>query len=122
MGVPESGTQHATSTDYDLPLNRPADPYPGPGADPSPEWGGSTPLAPTPPVYGDSTELAQPAEAALPMSAEDSSGRQDAAAPGGVMGKVKAFADQRPELFLGVALLAGWLVGRLFSSSDDRDD
>lgn len=41
---------------------------------------------------------------------------------GGALAKVKAFADQRPAAFLGAALVAGWLVGKLFSSSDDGED
>jgi hypothetical protein len=38
----------------------------------------------------------------------------------GPLAQVKAFAQRRPAVFLGVALLAGWLVGKtLLSSSDD---
>ena len=34
---------------------------------------------------------------------------------------VKAFAAQRPAMFLAAALLAGWLVGKLLPSSGDDD-
>jgi hypothetical protein len=53
MGLPESGTQHATSTDFALPVNRAPDPL-----------AGDTPLGETPPpaqpdlpAYDDPTEL-----------------------------------------------------------------
>lgn len=41
---------------------------------------------------------------------------------GGALDKVKAFAARSPQVFLGVALVAGYLLGRMFSSSDDDDD
>ena len=44
----------------------------------------------------------------------------DASTPdAGPLGAVKAFAAQRPAVFLGAALAAGFLIGRLLSSSDD---
>jgi hypothetical protein len=42
-----------------------------------------------------------------------------AATPSGPLAQVKAFATERPAVFLGVALATGWLVGKIFSSSDD---
>ena len=128
MGVPESGTQHATSTDYPLPLDRPADPDVDPllvtgGASDS-LAGASSLSQPTPPTYDAAADLVQPAEPTTTVPADDSYGRHayPDEAGGGILDKVKAFADQRPELFLGVTLLVGWLVGRLFSSSDDSDE
>ena len=38
------------------------------------------------------------------------------------MTTVKAFAAKQPAAFLGVALAAGWLVGKIFFSSSDDDD
>jgi hypothetical protein len=149
MGLPESGTQHATSSDVDVPLETAqlgSDPL-TPGA---PAALGSTPppASPTPPAYDDPSELVQEPTAydeapGLPLPEADDatiaatpaydalaqeSGLLDpagtAAAGGtgagaGALTKVKAFADQRPAAFLGMALAAGWLVGKLFSSSDD---
>lgn len=40
---------------------------------------------------------------------------------GGPLGAVKAFAAQRPQVFLGVALAVGFLLGRVLSSSDDEE-
>jgi hypothetical protein len=34
---------------------------------------------------------------------------------------VKRFAAQQPAAFLGAALVLGWLVGKVFSSSDDDE-
>jgi hypothetical protein len=42
-----------------------------------------------------------------------------AATPSGPLAQVKAFATERPAVFLGLALATGWLVGKIFSSSDD---
>jgi len=39
----------------------------------------------------------------------------------GPLAQVKAFATDKPAVFLGLALAAGWLVGKIFSSSDDDD-
>lgn len=38
----------------------------------------------------------------------------------GVLSSVKEFAAQKPAAFIAVALFAGWLVGKVFSSSDDE--
>lgn len=38
----------------------------------------------------------------------------------GVLSAVKDFASQKPAAFIAVALVAGWLVGKIFSSSDDE--
>jgi hypothetical protein len=40
----------------------------------------------------------------------------------GVLSSVKEFAAQKPAAFIGIALLVGWLVGKVLSSSDDSDD
>jgi hypothetical protein len=59
MGLPESGTQHATSTDFALPLDRPAEPDPLAGDVPLGET--PPPAQPVPPAYEDPTELVEPA-------------------------------------------------------------
>jgi hypothetical protein len=99
MGLPESGTQHATSTEFALPLDRPADP--------------PTDILPaaTPSSYG------TPAGDVEPVTSYG--GGQAGGSAAGALDKVKAFADQRPGAFLGALVAAGWLVGRLFSSSDE---
>lgn len=108
MGLPESGTQHATSTDFELPLDRPAD------SDTDPLLT-TPPLAqPTPPTYDDPADLVQPVEPTTTVPTAE--------AAGGLLEKVKAFADQRPAAFLAAALVAGWLVGKLLGSSDDDED
>lgn len=108
MGLPESGTQHATSTDFDLPLNRPAD------SDTDPLLTTPPPAQPTPPAYEDPGELVQPVEPTTTVPANEGAG--------GLLDKVKAFADQRPAAFLAAALAAGWLVGKLLGSSGDDED
>ena len=40
----------------------------------------------------------------------------------GVLSSVKEFAAQKPAAFIGIALVVGWLVGKVLSSSDDSDD
>ena len=40
----------------------------------------------------------------------------------GPMATLQAFAGKSPAAFLGVALAAGWLVGKLFFSSSSDDD
>ncbi|HEV7656597.1 MAG TPA: hypothetical protein VGP36_17935 [Mycobacteriales bacterium] len=37
----------------------------------------------------------------------------------GPLAQVKAFAADKPAVFLGIALATGWLVGKLLSSDDD---
>jgi hypothetical protein len=141
MGLPESGTQHATSTDFAVPLvDRDS------GSDPL-SAGTPPPAQPRPPAYDDPSELVDPApahdeptevldavqdvestELATPTPAYDAlaaeSGFQPSASrtAGGALAKVKAFADERPAAFLAAALIAGWLVGKLLSSSDDEDE
>lgn len=41
--------------------------------------------------------------------------------PAGLLIAVKDFAAQRPAAFIAAALFAGWLVGKIFSSSDDDE-
>ena len=151
MGLPESGTQHATSTDFTLPLD--------PAAEPDPLAAGGSigttppPAQPTPPAYDDPSELVDPAVPAYDepadlldavpdveatglaatsyadtpaydaLASESGFGSaEETSAAGGVLAKVKAFADERPAAFLAAALVAGWLIGKLFGSSDDDDD
>jgi len=40
--------------------------------------------------------------------------------PSGVLASVKDFAAQKPAAFIVLALVAGWLVGKVLSSSDDE--
>jgi hypothetical protein len=110
MGRPESGTQHATSTDFELPLDRPAEPDTDPLLTTPPR------AQPTPPAYDDPAELVQPVEPTTTVPASERAG--------GLLGKVKAFADQRPAAFLAASLAAGWLVGKLLGSfgADDEDE
>jgi hypothetical protein len=116
MGLPESGTQHATSTDFDplAPATTPIDPplttglsgdEPAPPVTPSPEIAGTVPseTLPTTSSYG------------------TASGSGGSSSAGGALAKVKAFAEQRPEAFLAAALAAGWLAGKLLGSSSDDD-
>jgi hypothetical protein len=67
--------------------------------------------------------LPPPAEPALPpaplVESEYDTAVDYAGTPSGPLAQVKAFAAERPAVFLGVALAAGWLVGKLLSSSDD---
>ena len=90
------------------------------------------PATPAAPVY-DSTEILEATPAYDSLAQETSlSAPQDlspeadyalAPNPGGSgpLVQVKAFAADKPAVFLGVALAAGWLVGKIFSSSDDDD-
>jgi hypothetical protein len=110
MGMPESGTQHATSTDFEVPLNRPADPL----TDPLTDLDGPIGTEPVLPA-------ATPAEPVDPTTTVPAS-EPAAEAAGGAMAKVKAFADERPGAFLAAALAVGWLVGKLLSSSGDDED
>ena len=57
MGMPESGTQHATSPDLALPLDRPAEPDPLAADAPFGET--PPPEQPEPPAYDDPTELVE---------------------------------------------------------------
>jgi len=132
MGLPESGTQHATSTDFVPLVDGPADPDPlGTGTPP--------PARPAAPVYDEPADLlgtvpdAGTTELAAPTPAYDALAAESGFTPaypepagaggaGGTLAKVKAFADERPAAFLAAALVAGWLVGKLFGSSDDDED
>lgn len=42
--------------------------------------------------------------------------------PAGLLAAVRDFAAKNPVGFLAGALVAGWLVGKVFSSSDDDDE
>ncbi len=143
MGLPESGTQHATSTDFALPVDG--------SSEPDPLTAGTPPPArPTPPAYDDPAELIDPvapaydeptdlldaipdveeSELVAPTPAYDELAAEsgfttvdsEPAGAAGVLAKVKAFADERPAAFLAAALVAGWLVGKLLGSSDDDDE
>jgi hypothetical protein len=90
------------------------------------------PAVPATPAY-DSTELLEPTPAYDSLAQETAlTAPVDVALtpevdyalapdPGasGPLAQVKAFAADKPALFLGLALAAGWLVGKIFSSSDD---
>ncbi|HST67144.1 MAG TPA: hypothetical protein VLM05_18345, partial [Mycobacteriales bacterium] len=91
------------------------------------------PLAtPAAPVY-DSTELLEPTPAYDSLAQETDFAPAPALTPetdyalapnpgeAGPLAQVKAFAADKPAVFLGLALAAGWLVGKIFSSSDDDD-
>ncbi|HEX6755602.1 MAG TPA: hypothetical protein VF109_06620 [Mycobacteriales bacterium] len=134
MGLPESGTQHATSTDFALPVDepvRPGDPFSDDLTTP-PAARPAAPLydEPAAPLYdevaaetGAADTVAVPTEDLAAVG--DTGGAVygevgDASTPdAGPLGAVKAFAAQRPALFLGAVLAAGYLIGRLLSSSDD---
>jgi len=134
MGLPESGTQHATSTDFALPLDRPTQPPAAPEpplpAEPYQAAGGaSTPAdlsTPNPPAAGPLVGGTPPGDAlatstsSIPDAYEPTAGTS--AGAGGLLEKVKAFADQRPEAFLAAALVAGWVAGKLLGSSDDESE
>ena len=49
-------------------------------------------------------------------------GSDPALGGGSPLDRVKAFASAKPQLFLGAALAVGFVLGRLFSSSDDDED
>lgn len=147
MGLPESGTQHATSTDFEVPVGPTADENPDPLTGNSPLGATTPPAQPVPPVYDDPSELVSspaydeptdlldavpdveatdlatdtPAYDAL-VSESDFGVPEPAPADSGVLAKVKAFADERPAAFLAAALVAGWLVGKLLGSSGDDED
>ena len=89
------------------------------------------PAAPAAPVY-DSTELLEATPAYDSLAQESApiapplipeADYALAPSPGGTgpLAQVKAFAADKPAVFLGLALAAGWLVGKIFSSSDDDD-
>ena len=136
MGLPESGSQHAASTDVPLPVD------PAVGDEP---LGRTQPAAqPVPPAYEDPSELVTPGYAgpADPLAdvttgtlhetvgtpaydalaAESGFGRESGGSAGDLLARLKAFAEERPAAFLAAALVAGWLVGKLLSSDDDADE
>jgi hypothetical protein len=111
------------------------DPYavdevPPPAVPPAPAYDSTELLEPTP-AYDSLAEeaaLTDPllppvAEPAVPLVESEYDTAVDyAASQSGPLAQVKAFATQRPAVFLGVALATGWLVGKIFSSSDDSSD
>lgn len=144
MGLPESGTQHATSTDFVVPVGPTAEENPDPLTGDSP-LGATPPEQPVPPAYDDPSELVsppaydEPTELPVPgveatdlatgtpaydalVAESDFTVSEPAPAAGGALAKVKAFADDRPAAFLAAALVAGWLVGKLLGSSGDDDE
>ena len=136
MGLPESGSQHATSTDVPLPVDPPIGDEPMGRTPP--------PAQPMPPAYEDPSELVTPGypgpadpltEATTgtleetvgtpaydALAAESGFVRESGGPAGGLLAKVRAFAEERPAAFLAAALVAGWLVGKLLSSDDDDDE
>jgi hypothetical protein len=110
-----------------------ADEVPPPAVPPTPAHDSTELLEPTP-AYDSLAQETTLTEPVLPPAAEpvlqpatplveseyDTSVDYDAS-PSGPLAQVKAFAAQRPAVFLGVALAAGWLVGKILSSSDDDD-
>ena len=109
MGLPESGTQDASSTDFEL-MDGPAESATDPLLITPP------PARPAPPAY-DEAAYDQPT-----YDQPDYDGPGDEGGAGGLLEKVKAFAGERPAVFLAAALVAGWFVGKLLGSSDDDDD
>src|SRR5215213_3554533 len=112
-------------------------PAPTGGERPDPFAVDETPPAATPPAAAyDSTELLEPTPAYDSLAQETGlSAPEDPALtpetdyalapnPGqsGPLAQVKTFATDKPAVFLGLALAAGWLVGKIFSSSDDSSD
>ena len=115
------------------PLGGDERPPPVPNADPLPVDEVPPPATPAAPVY-DSTELEPtPAYDSLAQETALSTTEDKALTPetdyalapnpggSGSLAQVKAFAADKPAVFLGLALAAGWLVGKIFSSSDDDD-
>jgi hypothetical protein len=89
----------------------------------------STELLESTPAYdslAQETALIQPVDPPEPVDAALSPEADYALAPNpgaaGPLAQVKAFATDKPAVFLGLALAAGWLVGKIFSSSDSDDD
>ena len=106
------------------------DPYavdevPPPAVPPTPAYDSTELLEPTPAFdsLAEETALTEPVlppVAPLVEREYDTSVDYDAT-PSGPLAQVKAFATNRPAVFLGVALAAGWLVGKILSSSDDDE-
>lgn len=120
MGLPGSGTEHATSTEFALPVDRFAEPDPDPLLSGS---GMTTDLPSTPPAARPESPIYDelvPTDVEV-LGIDEVATLDRPAAEDGVLGKVKAFAAERPQVFLGVTLVAGLLAGRLLSSSDDEE-
>ena len=68
--------------------------------------------APVPPVDPAASTLTPEADYALAPKPGDA----------GPLAKVKAFAAEKPAAFIGAALAAGWLIGKLTSRGSDNDN
>lgn len=124
MGLPESGTHHATSTGFALPVDGSAsDPLTGdlPGTSTAGRAAATPPPAqPDAPLFDEVASTSEDFQAIGDDGAAVYGG--DPLGGGGALDKVKAFAGQKPQLFLGAALTVGYMLGRLFRSSDSDDD
>lgn len=81
----------------------------------------STELLESTPAYdslAQETAMSAPAQALTP---ESDYGLGPNPGNSGPLALVKTFATDKPAVFIGLALAAGWLVGKIFSSSDDDD-
>jgi hypothetical protein len=115
------------------PLGGDERPPPAPITDPL----GADEVPPAAPAY-ESTELLEPTPAYDSLAAESApqplstpseplieteyDTAVDVSTPAGPLEQLKAFAADKPAVFLGAALAAGWLVGKLLLSSSDDDD
>jgi hypothetical protein len=100
------------------------DEVPPPAVPAAPAYESAEPLDPTPAYDSLAAEsatqpLSTPSEP-LVETVYDSAA--DVSSPAGPLEQVKAFAADKPAVFLGAALAAGWLVGKLLPSSSDDDD
>jgi hypothetical protein len=87
--------------------------------EPTPAYDSTELLEPTPAYdsLAQETALTAPVDVALTPEVDYALAPDPGAS--GPLAQVKAFAADKPALFLGLALAAGWLVGKIFSSSDD---
>src|SRR5215203_3211159 len=93
---------------------------PPPATPPAPAYEPSELLEPTP-AYDDLVSET-PTYDALAQEPALSGAFEPAPGPGsGPMATVRAFAAKNPAAFLGAALAVGWLLGKVFSSSDDDE-
>ena len=107
-----------------------ADEVPPRAVPPTPAYDSTELLEPTPAFdsLAEETALTEPVlppvtEPVLPLVESEYDTAVDyATTPSGTLAQVKAFAANRPAVFLGVALAAGWVVGKILSSSDDDDE
>jgi hypothetical protein len=100
-----------------------ADELPPPAVPPPPAYE-STPLLDPTPEYdslAQESALTEPVPSVTSLVESEFDTTVDYTAPAGALAQVKAFAADKPAVFLGLALAAGWLVGKIFSSSDDDD-